>query len=59
MTIERYRNIFKDKTDKFSDQQIAEQIAKDRQFIQSFMQLVIKNRLIIRSEGVYYGNRDD
>ncbi|MCX6791833.1 MAG: hypothetical protein NT149_02240 [Candidatus Gottesmanbacteria bacterium] len=59
MTIEHYRHIFGDKVDILTDTQITEQIACDRQFIQSFMKLVIEYRLTIRSEGAQYGIRDD
>lgn len=56
MNIERYRHIFKDKVDAFTDKQIVERIAQDRQIIQAFMRLVVEKKLTIPAEKGHYGN---
>lgn len=50
MSIERYREIFKDKAKKFSDKTIAERIAQDRQIIRKFMHLVVNKRLTLSTK---------
>ena len=56
MTTERYRKIFGNKVVLLTDKQVAEQIAQDRQLIQSFMRLVVENKLTIPPEKGHYGN---
>lgn len=56
MTIERYRDTFKEKAKTLSDEQIADQIAQDRQFIQSFIRLVVENKLTTSGKMEHYGN---
>ena len=55
MTIERYREIFKEKSEALNAAKITDQIAKDRQFIQAFIQLAFQNKLTIPSNGAHYG----
>ena len=56
MTIERYRELFGDKVNCLTDEQIQQQIAYDRQFIRQFIALAVKRNLTLPSKGEHHGN---
>lgn len=59
MTVDRYREIFKESVIGMSDREIRDQIAKDSQLIRGILRLIISRELTSPPDGRHYGSRND